>query len=165
LLFLSGLLLQKQGDLLGAESVLRRLLGLPLGVAFAGMDPGLRSYKGRHLLGEVCLGRGNAEEAEKLWRQAVTERPDYVAGWKSLAELLLSQGRWQELDDTLGRLRLLALNDAALLLAQGGEVAAAERALRAVLGLAPGHPEASRNLAILLQRQGEGPTEPPGPGV
>jgi glycosyltransferase involved in cell wall biosynthesis/Flp pilus assembly protein TadD len=200
LLFLSGLLLQKQGDLAGAESVLRRLLGLPLEVAFAGMDSGLRGCKGRHLLGEVCLGRGNAEEAEKLWRQAVTERPDFVAGWKSLAELLLSQGRWEVLDETLGRLRSLALNEAELLraraylargehvaaralleeevdrvpqsvtawlllsrvlLAQGGEVAAAERALRAVLGLAPGHPEASGSLAILLQRQGEGPPEPP----
>jgi glycosyltransferase involved in cell wall biosynthesis/Flp pilus assembly protein TadD len=204
LLFLSGLLLQKQGNLAGAESVLRRLLALPSRPAFAGMDPGLRGYKGRHLLGEVCLGRGRAEEAEALWRQAVAERPDYLAGWRSLAEFLLSLSRWQELDDTLGRFRLLALNDAALLkarahlargehaearalleaevaraprsaiawlllsralLAQGGEEAASERALRAVLGLAPGHPEASRNLAILLQRQGEGPAEPSGTGI
>jgi hypothetical protein len=38
-----------------------------------------------------------------------------------------------------------------------GDLAGAEEALRAVLRLAPGHPEAGRELASLLGRQGRAP--------
>jgi Tfp pilus assembly protein PilF len=41
-----------------------------------------------------------------------------------------------------------------VLLREGGDGAAAERALREVLALDPGHAEARRNLEVLLQRQG-----------
>jgi GT2 family glycosyltransferase/Flp pilus assembly protein TadD len=44
-----------------------------------------------------------------------------------------------------------------VLLQEGQDLAAAERVLRTVLELQPGHPEAQRNLAVLLRQRGGGP--------
>ena len=42
-----------------------------------------------------------------------------------------------------------------VLLQQGADLPAAEHALRSVLQLDPNHPEATRNLAVLLQHRGQ----------
>jgi hypothetical protein len=46
---------------------------------------------------------------------------------------------------------------ARVLLQEGADAAAAERALRDVLALAPDHAEAQHNLAVLLSQQGRPP--------
>src|SRR5439155_345963 len=54
LLFERAVLLHEGGDHSGAEESLRRLLTVRPGQYLASVDGGLRGYRSRHLLGEVC---------------------------------------------------------------------------------------------------------------
>src|SRR5205814_6928421 len=43
-------------------------------------------------------------EAGAQWRAALTQQPSFTAAWIGLAELLLAQQRWQNLDQVFGHL-------------------------------------------------------------
>jgi tetratricopeptide (TPR) repeat protein len=210
LLFLDGLVRQGAGDLGGAEECWRQLLaqgdftqerhpgalhegGAVLPGRFLEVDENL-PHSARQQLGRLYQHQGRTTEAESLWRQAVGERPDEPSAWQGLADVYLSQGRWDELEQVAVRLGSLpgeAENAAVLraraclsrkefgaarrllegviarapravpprlflthaLLQEGGDPAAAEQALRALLDLDPSQSEAWRNLAVLLRHQ------------
>jgi glycosyltransferase involved in cell wall biosynthesis len=106
ILFLEAELLHGRGDQGGAEGRLLRLLRTPAGDHLAAGDAGRRTYKARHLLGEVYRCQGRPADAEAQWRLVVAEQPRFVPAWKGLGELYLAQGRWAELDEvarSLGR--------------------------------------------------------------
>jgi glycosyltransferase involved in cell wall biosynthesis/tetratricopeptide (TPR) repeat protein len=118
LLFEEGLL-RERDDPDGAERCWLTLLETKPGAHFASIDPGLRSYKALHRLAVLYHQRGRYAEAESRWRQAVTEREDYVPAWLGLGELLLQQRRRQELEQVVEVLERLP---------QGGTEAAVLRA-------------------------------------
>jgi GT2 family glycosyltransferase/predicted Zn-dependent protease len=195
LLLQKATLLRQRGDRDSARSCLWQLLENRPGQYFASVDAGLRGYKTRHLLAELYREDGRTSEAEVQWRHAVTEKPNFAAGWIGLGEMFLQEGRWAELDAIAGGLEREA-GDAVdarilqaracfarkeyllartlletviarapkllaprvllthVLLQQGQDRLAAEKALRAVLELDPAHKEAQHNLDLLLRHQG-----------
>jgi GT2 family glycosyltransferase/tetratricopeptide (TPR) repeat protein len=74
-----------------------------------------------------CLARNDFSAARGVLEQALAEQPEEIRLWLALSQALLQEGRdWP----------------------------AAERVLRRVLELDPGHAEARHNLALLLRQQG-----------
>lgn len=161
----------------------------------ASEESGMRTYKARHLLAEICRTQGRFIEAEIHWRIAVAERGDYEPAWHGLAEPYLRQERWSDLEYLLEKLegqgialgkigwirarglvqrkeypsarraleRVIAQDGQALgprvllsqvLLQEGRDWEAAERALRDVLSVDPHHAETKHNLGVLLRRLG-----------
>jgi tetratricopeptide (TPR) repeat protein len=196
---LHGLLLHELGDLTTAETCLVRVLeALPAAPVGPARD---QAVAARHHLAQIYQAQRRAAEAEMQWRAVLAERPDVVAAWLGLADLLLAQGRWPEVEALASRLEALPdgaaeaavvraraclarreyeparrlaevaiaqapsavgprLVLAEVLVQEGRDPAAAERALREVLALDPTHAEARHNLDRLLRQQGR----PPGDG-
>jgi GT2 family glycosyltransferase/Flp pilus assembly protein TadD len=98
LLFVRSSLLMEQGDLAGAEGGFRHLLRTAAGKYLGSVADGLRGHKARTNLAVVLSRQGRAAEAEEQWRRALRERPGYPPALLGLAELLLAQGRWDDLE-------------------------------------------------------------------
>ncbi|HEV3262680.1 MAG TPA: glycosyltransferase, partial [Gemmataceae bacterium] len=98
LLFQEALLREENGDLPGAIACLQRLLETQEPEHFSSVAEGLRGFRARHQLAVLYHRQGRGAEAEAQWRAAITERPDYAPAWLGLGELLVSQGRWAELE-------------------------------------------------------------------
>jgi glycosyltransferase involved in cell wall biosynthesis/predicted Zn-dependent protease len=104
LLYWEAILRNERGDLAEAESCLLRVLETAATHHFMSFDAGLCGYRTRHFLANLYYRQGRQAEAEGQWRAALAERPDFTPGWQALAELLLGQQRWAELDEALVRL-------------------------------------------------------------
>lgn len=104
LLFHESQVRREQGDAMGAEACLIRLLERREGAHFASIDVGLAGYKARHNLAVLCQEQGRQEEAEAHWRAAVAENAQFTAGWLGLAELFITQERWEEAAEVVARL-------------------------------------------------------------
>jgi tetratricopeptide (TPR) repeat protein len=141
LLFLEGTLLRELNEPAAAEACLRRLREAKPGTYFASLDLGLFGFKTRHQLALLFQSQGRLDEAEAEWRAAVTEVPGFVAAWKGLADLLLAQRRWQDLEQAASQLAGLAPVEAAVVRAKAhltrGEPAAARPLLEAAVARAP----------------------------
>jgi tetratricopeptide (TPR) repeat protein len=143
LLFVEAMLLREQGDLAGAEACLRRSLEAPAAGHFASVDAGLRGYKARQNLAVLCQQQGRPTEAEEHFRRVLDERPDFLPGWHGLSELLLTQKRWDDLEEVANRIGALAggAPEAAVLRARGHlarrEFVPARRLLEAAIAEAP----------------------------
>ncbi|HEX4612281.1 MAG TPA: tetratricopeptide repeat protein, partial [Urbifossiella sp.] len=105
LLLHHGLLLQRRKDYPAAEACFRRILALPPGRYPVGLDLGLRGYKTRNALADLFLEQGRLAEAEAEWRAALAEEPGFGPGRVGLAAVALAQGRPQEAEAILDRLR------------------------------------------------------------
>jgi tetratricopeptide (TPR) repeat protein len=152
LLFAEGVLRRELGDPAGAEACLRRLLEGREGEHFASVDTGLRGYKARHNLAVVYQEQQRLAEAEAPWRAAVVERGDFQPAWLGLGEVYLTQQRWPELDEIVGRLSALpdGETEAATLRARGHLARRQFGRARAVLqGTIARHPEALRPRVLL----------------
>jgi tetratricopeptide (TPR) repeat protein len=55
-------------------------------------------------LAVLYFEQGRTAEAEAHWRAALAEQPAFEPAWLGLGELYLAQGRWQELEQAIGRL-------------------------------------------------------------
>lgn len=143
LLYTEARLLQETGDLSGAIARLNHVLRMPPADYFASVDPGLRGYKARLLLGQLYRGQGLLGEAEAAWRTAVEENPEFGPAWLELGQLYLAQGRWDEFERILGNLQTQPRHaeEAALLQARGHlarkEFSAARRLLEEVIARTP----------------------------
>ena len=99
LLLQHGLLLSDTGDEAGAERLLLQYLETqPLANGQAGPSTA------RHQLARIYHHQNRHIEAEGQWRAVLAEYPTFIAAWVGLGELCLSQERWAELDDIIGRL-------------------------------------------------------------
>jgi tetratricopeptide (TPR) repeat protein len=115
-----ALLLRQQGDLEQAEGCLRRLLEVyPSTQSYAAAFEGLDGYLSRYHLGQVLLGQGRPVEAEAEWRAALAEQPGFAPAQVELGELLLAQGRWDELDHLVESIGSAGTLETALLEARG----------------------------------------------
>jgi tetratricopeptide (TPR) repeat protein len=162
LLFQEALARKDLGDPAGAEGCLLRLLDSREGPHFASVDAGLRGYKARHNLAVLYQEQGRSAEAEAQWRAALAECPGFQPAWLGLGEVCLARREFgaarRVLEEAAARFPRevqprLALSR--VLLQEGRDWEAAERALRDVLRLDPGQAEARRNLAVLLKQQGK----------
>jgi tetratricopeptide (TPR) repeat protein len=179
-----ALLLQRQGDLQGAEPLLRQALAVRR-TLFGESHPD--SATTLNNLGELLSLRGDLDGAEALLRQALAIReqvlggchPDYAISLSSLALLLNKRGDpagaesllRQALDvrrEMLGEFDpeyATGLSNLAHLLFERGDLAQAEALLRQALdvrraALGERHPDSiatSNSLARLLQRRAEVP--------
>ena len=105
LLFLVGSILFEQGDPVAAEACLTRLLALPPATHMAlGDDPGLATYKARHMLARINHEKQNHAEAERLWRLVLAEQPNFVPGWLGMGQTQVERKNWVELDSILEKL-------------------------------------------------------------
>jgi GT2 family glycosyltransferase/tetratricopeptide (TPR) repeat protein len=102
LLFLESVLLNEQGDVVGAEASLLRLVSGNEGPHFASAAEGLRGHLARHNLAVMYQEQGRDAEAEAHWKAVVAEQPGYAPGWLGLGDMYLRQERWAELDELLG---------------------------------------------------------------
>jgi GT2 family glycosyltransferase/tetratricopeptide (TPR) repeat protein len=123
LLFQEGAVRRGLGDTAGAETSWRQVLQAEPGEYFASVHTGLRGYLTRHNLAGLYRETGRDADAESQWRLALQEWPDYEPAWRGLADLLLTQRRWDELEA----------------LARGQEGAGPAGALRAVAARARIH--------------------------
>lgn len=96
LLYQEGMLLFEAGDLASAEVCLTRLLQVPEKGLFGAVDPELRGWKVRQALAAIYHDQRRLGEAEAHWRAVIQERPDHSSAWLGLADLLLAQGRADE---------------------------------------------------------------------
>jgi tetratricopeptide (TPR) repeat protein len=99
--FLEGVLHHELGDRAAAERSLERLLASSAARYTEGMDAGLRTYQPLHRLGVLCWEQGRRQEAERHWRAALSQQPDFHLPLLGLAHLYLSEARWPELDEAL----------------------------------------------------------------
>jgi len=160
LLFNEALAWQQAGDLGEAERSFLRLLSLkPQGDYLASVDVGIFSYKARHNLGAVYEQRGKTEEAEACWRQVLAEEPGFRPGWLALGELLINQGRRQELEMLVQQAESSGEGIGHLLRGRmamrSGDLIQAEQHFRAVVMDAPALEEGHRFLAHALLQRGE----------
>jgi hypothetical protein len=110
LLLLHGLLLHELGDLTTAETCLVRVLEVLPAADGQARD---KAVAARHHLAQIYQAQRRASEAELQWRAVVAERPDLVAAWLGLADLLLAQRRWTEVEGIAAHLEALPEGPAA----------------------------------------------------
>lgn len=122
---------------------MRQLLQARSGPHFASVDAGIRGYKARHNLAVIYRDKGLVGEAERQWRETVTEQPDFLPAWMGLGELYLKQERWTNLEEILQKLEADPRFeiDATVLRARGHlarkEFAAARQLLETAVARAP----------------------------
>jgi tetratricopeptide (TPR) repeat protein len=105
LLFHEGQLRREGGDLAGAEAVLKHLLqSAPENYIAASVDPGIKGFKGRCALAEVYRDQGRVHDAEREWRAALAEHPDFTPAWLSIGDMWLQHGRHQDVDKLVEQL-------------------------------------------------------------
>jgi tetratricopeptide (TPR) repeat protein len=190
-----ALQLARMKDLPGAEAVLLQVLEMSGPERrFAGLDQATQRIQARYNLSIVYRDQGRVAESEAALRTVLAERPEYALARVALAELLLRQERWAELEQTLETLsndprhfvqaavlrsqihrqrrdfatsrqwleQAIAAAPRALmprvamshlLLEEGRDLLAAERAVLDVLALAPDNANALYNLSLLRQQR------------
>ncbi|MEX0704699.1 MAG: glycosyltransferase [Planctomycetales bacterium] len=94
LLFRSGTLHQRNGELREAERAFRRILDDRAERHFTSIDVGVVGHKARHNLALVYEGCGRHVEAEREWRTIIAERPGSRAAYRGLGGSLVKQGRF-----------------------------------------------------------------------
>jgi tetratricopeptide (TPR) repeat protein len=123
---------------------------------FTSIDRGLAGFKARHNLAIVYDDMGLHQKSEEQWRMIVDEVPDYLPGWRGLADAVLRQGRTDELQRLQGtlekypHLRSESRIIRALDLEHRGDVAGAISELRQAAQDDPKDPEPLRRLSRLL---------------
>jgi len=158
LLLLYGILLREGGDAINAESCLLRILDMDTGDGPARQ----RRLTARQQLAGLYQQLGRLQEAAAHWRAILAEQPENPVASLGLADCLLTQRRWPELETLLARLDdnpTLAL--ATLLLHARVHLAReqfeqAERALMDVLERDAANVQA-RQLLTVVRRQAVSP--------
>lgn len=111
--------------------------------------------------GQVAAQAGRAQEAEALFRQAISADPAAPAGYLGLGATLQSRG---DLAGAIGQYRqaleqrpedVEALANLGLALARSGKPDEGRTQLTTALALAPGHLGASLNLSLVLLEEGD----------
>jgi GT2 family glycosyltransferase/tetratricopeptide (TPR) repeat protein len=98
LMLLQGITLRELGDVRATEACLLHLVHTPPAPhSAAGRDAGVLGMA-RHQLGLLYAGHKRYAEAETQWRAVVRDCPQLLPAWLALGDLLLSQGRWADLE-------------------------------------------------------------------
>ena len=143
LLFRSGDLAQRGGRLKEAEAAYRRVLEANTARHFTSIDRGIQGFKTRQRLAAVYGQLGQLDRARELWQEVVGEVPQNREAWRSLADILLQQGKSTEAAALADRLLAddAQVVDGLLIQAKvarnGGDLAAARRHLQAAVDRDP----------------------------
>jgi glycosyltransferase involved in cell wall biosynthesis/predicted O-methyltransferase YrrM/Flp pilus assembly protein TadD len=121
ILFEEALARRELKDPVGEETCWRQLLDGCEAPVLASVDTGLVGYKARHNLAVLCVEQGRLAEATALLQGAAAERPDFWPSVSGLAQVLVLQGRWADLEKLAQRVEAVPGGDApaALLRAKG----------------------------------------------
>ena len=111
ILFQEALTRRDLQDRAGAIACLEQVLENRDGQHFASVDTGLRGYKTRHNLAVFLQEEGRTPDAEKQWRLALEEQPNFVPALAGLAEIQLKSQNWPAFDELLTRLRQTGKGD------------------------------------------------------
>jgi Tfp pilus assembly protein PilF len=136
-------LLVEKDDLAGARICYERLLTTQESAHFASVPIGLHGYLSRHNLAIVSLRQNRLAEAESLWREVISEKPEFEPAWAGLEDLLVQQARWSNLESLAAEIatRPDSAHQAALTRARGqlarGEFGTAKQVLRSVMEAKP----------------------------
>jgi tetratricopeptide (TPR) repeat protein len=176
LMFLEGQLCYYRGDFSGARASWERALEKPgsqvesvsdpiAETSFVSYDSRLREPLVQHHLALLDCHDGHFAAAENHWRTVLDTTPSFHPARVGLAELLLLQSRWSELEYLLSELDLHSSLDAAFLRARmhlaRSEFAIARQLLEDVLRQAPQLLSARVILShVLLQSGDERAAEP-----
>lgn len=109
LLFRAGGFFRTMGDVDRAEWCYRTLLTAHERGHIDSLDVSMTTYKGCHNLALVLTDRGRMEEAEALFRQALSHQPRFGPSLAGLGDLLIMTGR---LGEAQAVVRALAQEDA-----------------------------------------------------
>ncbi len=148
-LVVTGLNLQKSGDLDQAEVIYRKVL------AAAPKHP-----NALHLLGLLKHQKGNSREAVALIERAIAARPEVAEFHNNCGEAYRAVGRFAEAISQYDHALKLSPDFAEAFVNRGvvqkimGDIAGAEESYRAALKIRPDWPQAHVNLANLLRGQG-----------
>jgi FkbM family methyltransferase len=94
--FREAVLLHESGRLQEAAQAYQNVLQKDGGRYFASVDRGIAGFKTRQNLAVVYMDLGDLANAEKQWRLVVEEMPGYRQGWRGLGEVLLHQGKHED---------------------------------------------------------------------
>lgn len=114
-----------------------------------------------HGMGVLCVGRSEAEEAERWLRQAIAADAENALAWNDLGEALRMLGRGDEAIVAYSRALQLApdflsaLNNMAVALAGKGDLEEAKRCLRQAIEIDPKDPHPHNNLGVILESEGQ----------
>jgi tetratricopeptide (TPR) repeat protein len=147
LLFLQGRALEEQGELLGAEVALLRLVATATGSELVCLS--------RCCLARMCQAQGRLADAAAHWRGVLAVAPDSVSARVGLAEIALARRQLGEVERAAHRLAAVpAPAEAALLWARlrlaEGDAPAARVVLEDALRRLPGAVELRELLAEIL---------------
>jgi pentatricopeptide repeat protein len=160
LLFRCAMLHHYFGRLPEAEATYLRVLTGSEERHFTSVDRELAGNKARHNLAIVYDDMGRFDEAEQQWRQIVQHDPAYTAAWRGLGEMLLKQGKDDEVGAIVGRLvsrpetRSTGRMLEARLSAHRGDYTAARRALETALRDSPESIDPLQELCRLMFEHG-----------
>jgi GT2 family glycosyltransferase/tetratricopeptide (TPR) repeat protein/2-polyprenyl-3-methyl-5-hydroxy-6-metoxy-1,4-benzoquinol methylase/glycosyltransferase involved in cell wall biosynthesis len=158
--FRQAILLHELGQLREAARVYENILADPGERHFTSIDAGIRGFKARQNLALVYADLGDWPRAEEQWRQIVAERPDYRAGWRGLADVMLARRQPEEVRN-IGvqlaqspRLRSEGLILQGLAAIARGDPSEARRQLEQALREFPDDPEPLQMLCRYLFERG-----------
>ncbi len=112
LLFRAGIIYREAGDLGQAEQSYVKLLTRREVGHIDSLDVTMTGFKAHHNLALIYQDKGQLEEAERHFRQAVELQPDFVPSWLGLAEVQLQRGTLGSLPPLLATLHRLAPQEA-----------------------------------------------------
>jgi tetratricopeptide (TPR) repeat protein len=98
LLFRHGQLCHHFGRLVEAEQAYRAVLANDEPRHFISIDSGIRGFKTHHNLALVYAEMRDLARSEEQWRQATARAPDHVDGWRGLGEILMREGKYDQLE-------------------------------------------------------------------
>ena len=105
LLFLAGCLLHESGDYLAAEKYFQQLQAAPKDKYFSlGDNVGITTFQAKHHLARLYRDMRRNAEAERLWREALADDPNFAQAWLGLGQVLMDMKRWDELDQVIQQL-------------------------------------------------------------
>jgi tetratricopeptide (TPR) repeat protein len=151
LVLVAALCAKDDGDLDGAARLAERCLALGDPPARYGGTVGSGTYLAQCLLAQIRASQGRPSEAEDMYRQALSEHPDYIAPLLPLVASMLARGvepaevRAEAGDDRPSALLLLATA-----LYEAGHAEEAEADFSAVLERQPDHSVARIGLVETL---------------
>lgn len=102
--FRRGMLAFDANDFDTAIASYQAVLRKPEERFFASIDQGIVGYKARHNLALVYAELQQWDEAEREWREVLRSRPSFRIGWRCLADSLIRQEKWDDLQVVIEQL-------------------------------------------------------------
>ncbi len=98
MLFTEGTLRIENRDFEGAITTYKKLLESKEAPHFGSVVEGFRGSKGKHNLAVAYWHTGQFAEAERLWKEALQEQPNFIPARRALSDVLFKRKDWVGLE-------------------------------------------------------------------